>query len=104
MSAYSQVSSRFGPPHVDVFAEDQYRVVIWNWHVHVGVSHGPITGCGKDLESACKGILEYVAQPWVRAVEGQCDWRCCRDYDQSEKSQKARAEFWRALKASSELV
>lgn len=101
MTALEKIFARFGRPYVDVFSPTSYRVWVKSgWHVHNGASTGDPVGQGESLEEAAQALLDYVAKPGSLLVKGECDQRCCNQYNASPASKKAYRELREFIKGA----
>jgi hypothetical protein len=96
MTAYDTICQRYERPDVQVFAENHFRVILRNWHVHRFASHTKLSGDGPTLDAACKKLLETADSPKTMVARGYCDWLCCREWEASEAHKLAKEEYcWR---------
>lgn len=98
-SYLAEVIKRFGPPHIDCFDVDSFRVWVQHgWHVHDGSATSDPAAYGATVEEAAQRLIEWLVRPGVVLVEGRCDDRCFQRYSASHDAIVARREFWRFVK------
>lgn len=94
-SVYNQIVRRYGRPSVDVFAEDSYRVIFWDWHIHGFATRGQLSAQGNSLAEACERLLKAADAPTAKVAQGSCDSRCHEDYNKSSAGIRAAKNFER---------
>jgi len=92
VTPFDEICSKYERPHVDVFANDSWRVVCWNWHVHHSCGHGTMSGYGKTFEEACARLLESASVKHASPTAGSCTDECFyRNSDARNAAPKLRA-------------
>lgn len=95
-----EVIIRFGPPRIDCFSADWFRVWLPDrWHFHSNAMTGPLSGQGETIEEAARRLMEHTTKPGVTIAEGTCNDRCFEDYCRSHSFTVAAREFWAFVKS-----